>query len=403
MSNRMDNRIKSRRTNRILFLVLLLFVLLALFLLRSLWESVPASEPPTVSDVGGQIDEAVAPPTVDQNEIESASPTIPTFNWAGETPEGFSLLGTGEAGATLNVLIDGELENTVLIDDEGVWRIDMEVPAAGSYLVEMQLLDEAGLVVATNQRPLEVPELLANSDEPEASEVADADSSQLVEDELPATDPAPEEVTEPEQDEVSEEVVATAESAETPESEVEPTEGSSEESAEIEPTETPLPPAVTNQPTLETPDLSGFIGGIVPLRGTGDPNSTLEIIVDDGIEPSTETITVDEDGTWVIGKWLTTPADYTITAQAQGNSEGAPSFSFNIPEVNFAFASNCLAGFPPFGTYQGDTYIMAPCEYLALVAKRVGVTYQALLDANPAILNPNVVQAGTVINLPPHP
>ena len=58
-------------------------------------------------------------------------------------------------------------------------------------------------------------------------------------------------------------------------------------------------------------------------------------------------------------------------------------------------------GEPPHGIDQGDTYIVARCESLAIIAIRTGVLLRDLIAANPQIEDPNLIYAGQIINIPP--
>jgi LysM repeat protein len=53
------------------------------------------------------------------------------------------------------------------------------------------------------------------------------------------------------------------------------------------------------------------------------------------------------------------------------------------------------------GEIRDDTYVVAACEYIALIAERAGVTVEALLAANPDLENPDLIYPGQVLNLPP--
>jgi len=55
----------------------------------------------------------------------------------------------------------------------------------------------------------------------------------------------------------------------------------------------------------------------------------------------------------------------------------------------------------PMGVDQGTTYIVARCEYMALIAQRTGVKLADLIAANPQVTNPNLIYPDQVLNLPP--
>ncbi len=52
------------------------------------------------------------------------------------------------------------------------------------------------------------------------------------------------------------------------------------------------------------------------------------------------------------------------------------------------------------GVDNGDTYVVGACDWLAKIATNLGVSYQALLAANPQITDPNLIYPGQVLNVP---
>ena len=57
-------------------------------------------------------------------------------------------------------------------------------------------------------------------------------------------------------------------------------------------------------------------------------------------------------------------------------------------------------GVPAFGEDRGDTYVVALCEYMGLIAQRTGVSLPDLIAANPQVTNPNLIRPGQILNLP---
>jgi len=55
------------------------------------------------------------------------------------------------------------------------------------------------------------------------------------------------------------------------------------------------------------------------------------------------------------------------------------------------------------GVDNGDTYIVGACDWLTKIANSLGVSYSALLAANPQIQDPNLIYPGQVLNMPPRP
>ena len=56
--------------------------------------------------------------------------------------------------------------------------------------------------------------------------------------------------------------------------------------------------------------------------------------------------------------------------------------------------------FIPIGHNSSNTYTVAKGDTMFLIAQKLGVSLNALISANPQILNPNVIQIGQVINIP---
>ncbi len=61
-------------------------------------------------------------------------------------------------------------------------------------------------------------------------------------------------------------------------------------------------------------------------------------------------------------------------------------------------AVNCNAN--P-GVDHGSTYVVGSCDWLSKIARKLGVSYHDLLAANPQIADPNIIQPGQVLNVPP--
>ena len=53
------------------------------------------------------------------------------------------------------------------------------------------------------------------------------------------------------------------------------------------------------------------------------------------------------------------------------------------------------------GIDRGSTYVVGLCDWLAKIATKLGVSYQALLAANPQIEDPNLIYPGQILNVPP--
>ncbi len=169
--------------------------------------------------------------------------------------------------------------------------------------------------------------------------------------------------------------------------------------------ETPIPPASVDQPDYTyANDMEDWVGGPLLVRGSAESNSEVELIFDNGFQPATiVTPTVNAEGRYAARVVLTNPGEYLVIVQYAG-SQAQPTDSIVVPsDVNFGGSGNCVGTVPPFGTIEGDVYIVNSCEYFSLIANRLGITYRDLLAVNGDILNPNNLRAGDRIQIPPLP
>ena len=178
------------------------------------------------------------------------------------------------------------------------------------------------------------------------------------------------------------------------------------------PEETSTIPPVTTEatemaaPELEEPEVSE--DGALALSGTGTPGTTLEIVANGEV---LDTVTVGPDGTWALASELA-PGDYELAVQNTGDPDSLSEtvdVSVAAPQPEAAEDEStvddtevvCGVGEAPHGIDQGDTYVVARCEYMGLIAARTGVKLADLIAANPQIANPNLIYPGQVLNLPP--
>lgn len=185
---------------------------------------------------------------------------------------------------------------------------------------------------------------------------------------------------------------------------------------------TPVPPSIAEMDATEPLE-----PGEIALSGTGEPGSEVEIL-DNGTVIGTAV--VDDDGAWSIVAELNA-ASHEIGVRTAGTTEAASMISFDIAAVPTPTATATATTTPtatatatreptatPASTASptvrpgvcttvepgidlGDRYIVGSCEYLKLIARRLGIDYAALLYANPQITDPNLVKPGQVIFLPP--
>ena len=168
-------------------------------------------------------------------------------------------------------------------------------------------------------------------------------------------------------------------------------------------------PAFTSPAGGET-----ITGGTVELVGTRQPGAKIEIL-DQG--EVVGTVTVQDDGTWAytyavepgthelavrnVGDDASTSAVMRIDVVAE-TTEPAGEVALSEEDGDFATVEvDCSLGDAPEGIDRGDTYIVAPCEYMGLIAARAGVTLKDLIAANPDVEDPTLIFPGQVLNLPP--
>ena len=158
--------------------------------------------------------------------------------------------------------------------------------------------------------------------------------------------------------------------------------------------EVPQIPAVA--PTLTLP-AKVEAGQPVKLSGTGAPGAEIEIVEDGKVIGKA---VVAADGTW---SYSYTPAagEHTLLVRAAGDTSlASASQKFSMPAPATA-APPATSGECGVGEDRGTTYVVARCEYMSLIAKRVGVTLAALIAANPEVTNPDLIYPGQILNLPP--
>ena len=141
------------------------------------------------------------------------------------------------------------------------------------------------------------------------------------------------------------------------------------------------------------------------LRGPGTPGDEIEILDGDVVLGTT---TVREDGTWRFEVELGQGAR-ALAVRLKGDSAGTSEVTrVSVVPVEEACPfvpvpageSRCTAD-PPPGEDRGDSYVVAPCETIRLIAARAGVRVQDLLAVNTQVCNPNLIYAGQVLALPP--
>lgn len=157
-------------------------------------------------------------------------------------------------------------------------------------------------------------------------------------------------------------------------------------------------PALTAPAMLTPTEETALTAGVVELGGTGAPGAEIEVLLDGEVLGSA---TVGADGAWTLEQEL--PAgEHSLTVR---NLDDPDSLSQPVA-VRVEAAAEPAGGAGDervcgVGEDRGDTYVVARCEYMALIASRTGVRVVDLIAANPQVADPDLIYPGQVLNLPP--
>ncbi len=103
---------------------------------------VAASAPPATLQL-------TAPPTsTPAPAVTPAAPTLDTLPTDG-APGTLALSGSGTPGATIQIVIDGQVAGQTRVGADGRWLFPVEIAAAGEHTVQVNALDNAGQVAAS--------------------------------------------------------------------------------------------------------------------------------------------------------------------------------------------------------------------------------------------------------------
>ncbi len=161
-------------------------------------------------------------------------------------------------------------------------------------------------------------------------------------------------------------------------------------------------PAPKQPPTLTAPQSGAFIAGnLVTLAGTGTPGAEIEILAEGKVVSTT---LVQPDGTWTLDCVCDSGARL-LSVQNVGDLESvSEAVTVQIAVAPTSIPADLVCGEDidiPMGTDHGTVYVVAPCEYIGLIAARVGVKLADLLIANPQVVDPDRIDPGQILNLPP--
>ena len=161
-------------------------------------------------------------------------------------------------------------------------------------------------------------------------------------------------------------------------------------------------PAPRQAPALTAPQSGALIAGnVVTLEGTGTSGAEIEIL-DQGKVVSTTV--VQPDGTWTFG-CLCDSGARLLSVQNAGEPESvSEAVLIQVAVASIPIPEDLVCGEGvdiPMGIDHGTVYIVAPCEYIGLIAARVSVKLGDLLAANPQLADPDRIDPGQILNLPP--
>ena len=164
-------------------------------------------------------------------------------------------------------------------------------------------------------------------------------------------------------------------------------------------------PAPEQAPTLTMPQSGALIAGnTVTLAGTGTPGAEIEIL--DGGKVLSTTV-VQPDGMWTHACFCDS-GTRLLSVQRAGEPESvSEAVTVQVAMVPVSWPDELVCGEDdddeniPLGTDHGTVYVVAPCEYIGLIADRVGVDLVDLLAVNPQVTDPDRIEPGQILNLPP--
>jgi hypothetical protein len=160
-------------------------------------------------------------------------------------------------------------------------------------------------------------------------------------------------------------------------------------------------PAPKQAPTLTAPPSGALIAGnLVTLAGTGTPGVEIEILDQGTVVSAT---LVRPDGTWTLD-CLVDSGLRLLSVQNAGEPERASeAVAVQVAVAPISIPDDLVCGEEdiPMGIDHGTVYVVAPCEYFGLIAARAGVKLADLLAANSQVTDPDRIDPGQILNLPP--
>ncbi len=223
-----------------------------------------------------------------------------------------TLNGTGAPESTIQISLDESAIATTTVDASGLWTVTTILEDAGEFLLRADEIDASGAIaerspvlpLSVAPPPTATPEPTATATPTETPEPTATNTATPEPTETPTETPEPT-VTPTETPEPTATETATPEPTETPV----PT---ATETATPEPTATNTPTATPIRPALGAVILnSGIISNSLTLNGTGAPESTIQISLD---ETAIATTTVDASGLWTVTTILEDAGEFLLRA-----------------------------------------------------------------------------------------
>ena len=143
---------------------------------------------------------------------------------------------------------------------------------------------------------------------------------------------------------------------------------------------------VHHLPALAPPHI--LFAGRVTLRGVGEPESALEIDISD---VDTYKVDVDRSGNWELVTSILKQGVYEVDLHVLDEA-GRWLASADPQEIQILKCGR--------GRIADHIYIVAACETMSGIAKRLGISYQSLLASNPQIADPDDIRPDQRLNIP---
>ncbi len=313
--------------------------------------------------------------------------------------------GEGGPGGTIELLVNSEVISHSLVAEDGGWMFEVPLPPA-TYTVSVQGLDRHGVVRATTppRTIILAPFFVTPTLTVDRPELLVGEALTLTGIAEPTTQLAilvnanPVAQVEVGEDGVWRYAPLTASepgvwqlTAQSP-----TPEGDLLTSAPV--TVSILPPPTLITPTVTAPQGSAtYVAGEQKLSGVGDPLLSLALVINGGPDIP---VALDATGGW---SQLTSfePGEYEILLVGRDatGAEVIRSTPLQLTVVPATPLPSCQ-NVTIYGLDRGNSYVVAPCETLARIAQRTGLTVQEIVAANPQLSDPDTLRVGQVLTLP---